>query len=248
MYSYNTRVRYSETAPNGRLSPLALLDYYQDVATFHSEDIGLGLRYLKERNIFWALNSWQVDIMKLPRFGEDIVISTIPYEVKGFIGKRNFIMKNKDGEVLSAANSIWTLFNAVRQMPERASDEIKKYFGNEERIDMEYLSRKVNPAADAVHEVFEPFAIGRHNLDTNNHVNNSRYVYMAWDYIGKNKNEGEKADESFQPDIKRFRAEYRKQAFLNDIFVPHIYTKDNLVLVSFTDEDDKVYANIEFWI
>ena len=43
MYTWNTRVLYSQLAPNGRLSLIALLDLFQDVATLHAEDAGDGL-------------------------------------------------------------------------------------------------------------------------------------------------------------------------------------------------------------
>ena len=51
MYSFNSRIRYSELDETGRLRLESLLDYFQDCSTFHSEDIGLGVDYLKERHL-----------------------------------------------------------------------------------------------------------------------------------------------------------------------------------------------------
>ena len=82
MYNYNARVRYSEVDPSGKLSPVALLDYFQDAATFHSEDAGMTLKMLIENHNAWLLNSWQIDIKRLPYFGTDIVVSTFPYALK----------------------------------------------------------------------------------------------------------------------------------------------------------------------
>lgn len=42
MYSFNSRVRYSEVNKDGRLKLVSLLDYFQDCSTFHSEDAGDG--------------------------------------------------------------------------------------------------------------------------------------------------------------------------------------------------------------
>lgn len=42
MYSFTSRVRYSEIGQDGRLTIPALVDYLQDCTTFGSEELGLG--------------------------------------------------------------------------------------------------------------------------------------------------------------------------------------------------------------
>ena len=46
MYAFDSRIRYSETDSEGRLTLNALLNYFQDCSTFHSEDVGLGIGYM----------------------------------------------------------------------------------------------------------------------------------------------------------------------------------------------------------
>ena len=41
MYTFDSRVRYSEVGVDGNLTIEALIDYFQDCTTFNSEDIGL---------------------------------------------------------------------------------------------------------------------------------------------------------------------------------------------------------------
>lgn len=48
MYAFDSRIRYSETDSEGYLTLDALLNYFQDCSTFHSEDVGLGIGYMKE--------------------------------------------------------------------------------------------------------------------------------------------------------------------------------------------------------
>ncbi len=234
MYSIESRVRYSETAPDGRLSPFSLLDYYQDIATFHSEDLGFGLNVLKEHKVFWALNSWQIDIHEMPKFGEKIVITTIPYELRGFLGSRNFIMKNEAGEILSVANSLWSLVSSDSGKPVPALSGMPEVFGSGEKIEMEYLGRKINTEAGNEPVVMPSFKIEKANLDTNNHVNNSQYVKLAAHYLDDNNV------------IKRIRAEYKLQAFLGDTFIPKVYRYSDKVIVVFESTEGKTYASAEF--
>ena len=62
MYSFESRIRYSETGSDGKLTILSLMDYFQDCSTLQSEDLGVGLSYLLERNMVWVVSSWQIAI------------------------------------------------------------------------------------------------------------------------------------------------------------------------------------------
>ena len=42
-YSFNSRVRYSETGENGKLTLPGVLNYFQDCCTFESEQTGVGM-------------------------------------------------------------------------------------------------------------------------------------------------------------------------------------------------------------
>ena len=67
MYSFESMVRYSELDESGKLSLLAIFNYFQDCSTFQSESLGKGIDYLKSKNVAWWLANWQVEIIKRPR-------------------------------------------------------------------------------------------------------------------------------------------------------------------------------------
>ena len=50
MYTFDSRVRYSETDEEGNLSVVGIMNYLQDCSTFQSEDLKLGISYLNEEN------------------------------------------------------------------------------------------------------------------------------------------------------------------------------------------------------
>lgn len=106
MYSFQSKVRYSETDETGRLNLDAVINYFQDCSVFQSESLGLGVEYLKERSLAWVMTAWQIVIKEYPRFYEDIKVATFPYGFKGFIGYRNFFMENAKGEKLVTVNSV----------------------------------------------------------------------------------------------------------------------------------------------
>ena len=64
MYSYQSRIRYSELDETGHLKIESLLDYFQDCSTFHSEDLGLGVEYLRKRHMVWVISSRQIVVSR----------------------------------------------------------------------------------------------------------------------------------------------------------------------------------------
>lgn len=233
MYQFESRVRYSETDSNGCLTLEGILNYFQDASTFHSEDLDLGISYLKEHQIVWVLTYWQIIVHRYPKLGERIVIGTIPYEIKGFMGYRNFFMKTEDGEELACANSIWSLLDTMKGMPSRVPEIMVTRYGISERYPMDYAPRKIVLPKEM--KSGEEIEVKQHHLDTNMHVNNGQYVCMAMDTLEEHRQ------------IRQLRAEYKKSAVLGDILYPQMAWNDadDKYLVSLCDGTGNPYALVE---
>ncbi len=232
MYSFNSRIRYSECDSRCKLRLEALLNYFQDASTFQSEELGAGFSYLVPRNLVWVLASWQIVVNRYPELGEKVVIGTHPHDFKGFLGSRNFCMMTEAGEMLAKANSLWTLLNFDTMKPVIAPEDLVGKYQVEPPLDMEYAGRKIRIEGDAVPG--EPIVVRKQHLDSNYHVNNAQYVSMAVDCL----------PEGFA--IGSLRVEYKKQAHLNDVLIPYVASSDNRIVVSLRDEEGAVYVNAEF--
>lgn len=231
MYSFNSRVRYSEVDSDEKITMQAIIDYFQDCSTFHSEDVNVGVKYLKQHNVAWVLNSWQIVVSKYPEFGDKIEIGTFPYDFKRFLGYRNFIMKSEDGTKSVVANSVWTLMNLNQMLPARSAEDMVKGYTIEERLKMEYAPRKIAINEEGKSEA--PIIVKKHHLDTNNHVNNGQYVRMAMDFI------------PYDFEVSQMRAEYKKSALLGDIILPKVYKENDIYTIGLWDETDNLYASVE---
>lgn len=232
MYEFTSKVRYSETDSDGVLSLEALLNYFQDCSTFHSEVLGVGTEYLKERQLAWVLSSWQIVVNRYPRLCEEITIGTAPYEFKGFMGSRNFYMKDVSGEQLACANSLWSLVHLQTMRPERPTPEMLEQYVLASKMDMDYAPRKITIPGGAVRQ--DEIVVRTHHLDTNHHVNNGQYIRMAMGFL----------PEGFE--IAQMRAEYKKPAFLEDVICPYVVQNGRCCAVSLQDKEGKPYVNVEF--
>ncbi len=232
MYKFESRIRYSETDSEGKLTMASLINYMQDCSIFHSEDVGLGLEYLRKLHLVWVLSAWQIVVERYPMLGEKVEIGTQPYDMKGFIGYRNFAIWDESGSFVAKANSIWSLLDTQTGRPVAISDEMVRGYTLGERLPMEYAPRKIAVPQEGCR--MEPLVVKRHHLDTNHHVNNQQFIDMTMDYL----------PEGFC--IGQVRAEYKKQAFLDDVLVPKVMDEGSRVFVTLEDEQGTAYVTVEY--
>ena len=242
-YTYNSRIGFSMVDQDKNLSLNSIVDYFQDAATFHSEDLGVGYEYLVPRNLLWVINTWQIDILKYPKYLDKITVTTTPYKFRSFLGYRNFTIEDEKGETVVKANSMWSLINYSTMKPAAVPEELPEIYGSAQPLDMEYINGKIGIPEGAVKK--EPITVAEHFLDPNKHVNNGQYIKIATSYL----------PEGFLP--TRLRTEYRNQAFLGDVLYPVVGCISDeesgdengslkcIWVVSLGDENGKPYAVIE---
>ena len=99
----------------------------------------MGVEYLEQSRRAWWLSSWQIVIERYPQLGEEIVVSTWPYDFKGMYGYRNFTIQDQQNTYLVKANSVWFLFDTAAGRPVKVEErDIRGYgTGKEEKLDME---------------------------------------------------------------------------------------------------------------
>lgn len=117
MYTFDSRIRYSETDETGALSLLGVINYMQDCSTFQSEDIGLGVEYLEKKKRAWLLSSWRIVIDRYPVLGERIKIGTWATSSKGIYGYRDFVLMDQEGNYLVKAESVWFFCDTEKNDP-----------------------------------------------------------------------------------------------------------------------------------
>ena len=185
----------------------------------------------------WAeqkAEDWRDAVLKTLK--EVMELSGVPAEeVKG-IGisgqMHGLVMLDEQGEYLAKANSLWSLLDVGTGKPVMVNEAMHKGYEIDEKLDMEYAPRKI--AVPEGGELLEPIVVKKHHLDTNHHVNNGQYINIAMEYL---------------PDdfvIRQMRAEYKKQAFLDDVLHPYVVSIENGYVICLQDEAGKPYVSVEF--
>ncbi len=201
MYEMKSRVRFSEVDSSGRLSITSLIDYFQDVATFHADGTSSSLYENEKHNLGWMIFSWDIKIDKRPNLGDDITIQTMSVGYKGLYAFRDYILKSSEG-VCATAHSTWSIIDRTHMLPKKLTDEIMGEYGIDEPLPGEWCDRKLKEPAER--EKAFSVDIKKYHLDTNGHVNNQYYVAFALAAIDD------------PTSVKRVRVSYKRQLVFGD--------------------------------
>ena len=239
MYEMSVRIRYSQVDQDGYLTLPALFDLLQDAATFHSQDLGYDIRYLKRVGCGWFVTDYQLALEgSTPYIGDRLTLKTWGYRFRGMFGMRNMLLVREDGSIYARVNSIWVYMDLRRMLPSRIPDKMIRDYGQEPAIDYPWPSRKIRPM-EHFFERYE-FAVNSLQLDSNGHMNNTHFVAAAWKEL--------RADYA----IGLIRVEYKKQAMRGDLLQlkmscePGQEKRENKIQALMTSPQGEVYCLVEF--
>ena len=225
-YSFSGKIRYSEMDENRSLSLYSLVNYFQDCSNFHAEVCGVGLDWTEANRRAWMLASWQIFIDHYPTMGDLVEVSTWAYGFRGFIGYRNYEMKDETGRSIARANSEWVFMDTERGCPTKVPQIQAEAYGIEEerKLRDDFGKRKISIPENG--RQLEPFRIQEYHLDTNHHVNNGQYIRFAEAYLPQGRKVG------------KLRAEYKKQVLLGDLLYPAVAEAENGYVVTLSRQDE----------
>lgn len=232
MYSFKSKVRYSEVDKDGYLSLEAMMNYFQDCSSFHSEELGVGIDFLKEKNVTWMLIAWHVQVFRRPSLGEEITIGTWPHTFRHIKGGRNFVLIDATGNTIARADSDWVLFDTKQERITKVPKEISEAYTIEEALDMGEF-RKIKGMDEGMKEC-DKIIVSPFFLDTNGHVNNVKYISIAEGHLTEKKGYNE------------FFVEYKNQAFLKDEISVYFKDDSDKSLIVLKNQNEDILVNIEF--
>jgi len=162
---------------NDRLSAKAILNIFQDVASAHAEDIGVGYKTMLEQNIYWVLSRIKFDIIKMPEINQTVIVETWPHEKGRVDFDRDMKILSETGELLVTATSKWCIIDTINRTLQR-TDNVN-YIGKV-YPDINYnerFGRIVLP--DSTPEYKFTHLVTFSDLDHNKHMNNTNYANLV---------------------------------------------------------------------
>ena len=176
IFEKTIHVRYAETGIAGKLKPVSIFNYLQDIASEHTAELGVSAWDLLPKGLAWVVFKYQLDIHQYPLWKDRILIRTWRYPIQRLYELRSYEIYDNTHNLLIEAKSSWILTNLKTKKPVRLDRNLPVHLLTDHQ-------RPIENDLIALEAVAQPystktFQTRMHDLDFNKHVNNS--VYAVW--------------------------------------------------------------------
>ncbi|MBQ9417711.1 MAG: hypothetical protein IJU19_03940 [Bacteroidales bacterium] len=184
IYSQSITVPSYLCDTDDRLHPWAAVRLCQEVTEYHGNATGIGFRTLLAQRKAWVITQALYLVHRLPEAFEPITLETWARGNNGLIAFRDYRVKaSESGELLLAGTSQWPLINLDTRRAIRLGDVVEGYDNHDELATPYSQLPKLRLPAMEDAEVVLRKEVGYAMLDHTQHVNNSEYIRMMWDYV-----------------------------------------------------------------
>ena len=214
--SINCLVKTKDCDLKSKLRPSGVMDFFQDIAWMHAEDIGVGYEATKNNNLFWIILYEQFEVAsRLPKFAEEITVNTWPKKSGKIELEREYEIRDKENNLLVKGISNWALIDCTSRRIARAD---RMSFDGEFNPNNNYnekQKRKLNLEELEYTKIYD-YKVLYTDIDTNYHMNNTKYMDIIYNMNVIN-------DKPF----KHIEIAFINEAYYNDIINVGYYEKDS---------------------
>ncbi len=199
------RIRTYECGIDGRIKIFSLMQYLQEIAALHAQQLGLGFDKLSEMGGYWVLSNIRIEISRLPGREDEVTLKTWPSGYSRTIATREFAGKDQNSTELFRAGSDWMVLN-------KETNRLKNLF----KLDLNLPKTGIKALPDELvrlepngdyHQV-DVMRVPRSAIDLNGHVNNTEYVRWGIDALSR--------AFKLKENIRRVQATYLSEVFEGD--------------------------------
>ncbi len=151
-----------------------LLNIFEDIACLHAQRIG---EDISKSDLRWLLISYRVHILRCPKYGEEVTVTTWSKDYRNVTATREFELRDASGELIVTCWSQWARVNIRTKELVRLTDEaMAPYESEPERTNFGKSPRITEPSE---HQSETEMLIDWRWMDNNRHMHNSYYPDAA---------------------------------------------------------------------
>ena len=181
------QVQLNDISIDAKLRSWVIFNYLQDAAGRHADELGVGLKQLRQSDLSWVLSRIRVKMDDFPEYGDVLRIATYPSGFDRLFAYRQFVLTSAiTGKKFGVAGSAWLTLNPENFRPISPAKHFAGLssweFEGEIWFQEETLDKLV-PPADGDTPVIQ--RISRTQIDYNRHLNNAYYAMFAEDWLAE---------------------------------------------------------------
>jgi len=173
-------VKTCECQVNGNIKIVSLMQYLQEVAALHAEQLGFGFGRLNEIYSYWVLSNLRIEIDRFPKWNDVVAIKTWPSGYTRLIATREFVAKDQYDCELFRAGSQWMVLDKRNNRPKNLFHlDLSLPKTGQKAISGKLKRLEPQDGYSEVERIRVPYS----SIDLNGHVNNTEYVRWGIDAL-----------------------------------------------------------------
>lgn len=222
-------VFYEGVDPKLYIKFTKLMSLMQETSIAHTDSTNRPMSWYVDNNFGFLLTNWDVRVNKYPFLYEKIRISTWPVMFKGILAYRGFDAYDSKNDLIAAANTKWVFTDLSRHRPIKVPADVVTGYGelSPPLFESDYKFPEITQDYESASR--RSMQVTRRDIDSNNHVNNIKYIEWVVDDIPQNLYDNYC--------VKQMKCVYKKECKVNQEVMIETYVKDNEVITSVNDTE-----------
>lgn len=223
---------------NTYITNKAILRYFENTATYHSDSIGGGLRTVETTGRTWIVLDWRVKVLKRAKYGENLKVRTWSRGIAKFFAYRDYELLNETGEVIAIGTSRWILRDINNHKMVLLNDELMAEYKSESRqVLPEEDFSKIETLSEFSNEL--NYTAMRRDIDFNRHMHNLYHFDLAYEVL---------PEEIYENNVfDNFKITYKKEIKLGESVKCQYAFNDNTHTVYISNMDNNINSIIKLW-
>ncbi len=169
------RIRANEVNTRKDAHLHVLINCMQEAAWNNAADLGFSVYELLSNNITWVIQGMNLNVLRLPKHGEEVSVETWPSGLDKYYVYRDFRIYVGE-ELICEATSRWLVFDVNERKMIAVPPSLIEAVPSFNHDNLPHVFEKIPISAEYKGDY--EITVGWHHLDANGHVNNA--MYFQW--------------------------------------------------------------------
>ncbi|WP_261445632.1 acyl-[acyl-carrier-protein] thioesterase [Streptococcus mitis] len=180
-YQMKMKIPFDMADMNGHIKLPDVILLSLQVSGMQSIELGVSDKtILEDYNLVWIITDYDIEVVRLPRFAEEITIETEALSYNRLFCYRRFTIYDESGQELIHMMATFVLMDRDSRKVHAVEPEIVAPYQSD--FDKKLIrGPKYEPLEEAVSKDYH---VRFYDLDMNGHVNNSKYLDWIFEVMG----------------------------------------------------------------
>lgn len=170
------KVRSSEVDQRRKATLPSIINYIQEAAWNHANELGYSVYDLQDKGITWFIYRMGLEIIKYPDHLSIVEVETWPSGSDKYYCYRDFRLFDQFSKLIGQATSNWLVFNIKERKLIPVPEYLRKQVPTTENDSLSRISSKLR--VNNIEGIHKEFEVNQHHIDLNGHTNNM--YYFQW--------------------------------------------------------------------